>query len=73
MAVKVRLKEIRQDKKISQNALARQLDMSLANIQNIEYGKAKSIPFDTLDKLCEILNCEVGDLLVRVRDEESVA
>ncbi|MBO3464461.1 helix-turn-helix domain-containing protein [Aetokthonos hydrillicola Thurmond2011] len=69
MAVKVRLKEIRNARGISQNELARKLEMSLANVQKIEYGKAKSIPLDTLDRLCEILKCEVGELLVRLADD----
>ncbi|RCJ19289.1 transcriptional regulator [Nostoc minutum NIES-26] len=68
MTVEVRLKEIRNERGISQNELARRLEMSLANVQKIEYGKAKSIPLETLDKLCQILECEVGDLLVRVPD-----
>lgn len=69
MAVFVRLKEIRNARGISQNELARKLEMSLANVQKIEYGKAKSIPLDTLDRLCEILKCEVGELLVRRPDD----
>lgn len=70
MAVEVRLKEIRNARGISQNELARRLEMSLTNVQKIEYGQAKSIPLDTLDKLCKILQCEVGELLVRVPDED---
>jgi len=69
MPVEVRLREIRSARGISQNQLARKLEMSLANVQKIEYGKAKSIPLDTLDKLCQILECEVGELLVRVPDD----
>ncbi|MHC5762716.1 helix-turn-helix domain-containing protein [Nostoc sp.] len=41
MPVEVRLKEIRNERRISQNELARRLEMSLANVQKIEYGKAK--------------------------------
>lgn len=70
MTVKVRLKEIRTARKISQNELARLLEMSLANVQKIEYGKAKSIPLDTLDKLCKVLKCEPGDLLQFVPDSD---
>jgi putative transcriptional regulator len=70
MVVKIRLKDVRTSRSISQNELARILEMSLANIQKIERNKAKSIPLDTLDRLCEVLNCEVGDLLVRVTDGE---
>ncbi|WP_341531669.1 helix-turn-helix transcriptional regulator (plasmid) [Nostoc sp. UHCC 0302] len=70
MAVEVRLKEIRKARGISQNELARRLEMSLTNVQKIEYGQAKSIPLDTLDRLCKILQCEVGELLVRVPDND---
>jgi putative transcriptional regulator len=68
MAVKIKLKELRKAKEISQNELARILEMSLANIQKIEYNKAKSIPLDTLERLCLALECQVGDLLVIVND-----
>ena len=70
MTVKVQLKEVRTARKISQNELARLLEMSLANVQKIEYGKAKSIPLDTLDKLCKVLKCEPGDLLQFIPDDE---
>lgn len=67
MPVEVRLKELRETKGLSQNALARELEMSLANVQKIEYGKAKSIPLDTLERICLTLDCEIGDLLVLVK------
>lgn len=68
MVVKIRLKELRERKGLSQNALARQLEMSLNNIQKIEYGTAKSIPLETLERICLALDCEIGDLLVLVRE-----
>lgn len=68
MPVKVCLKEMREAKGFSQNALARALEMSLANVQKMEYGKAKSIPLDTLERLCLILECEIGDLLILVKE-----
>ena len=68
MPVKIRLKELREAKGFSQNALARALEMSLANIQKMEYNKAKSIPLDTLERLCLTLDCEIGDLLILVKE-----
>ena len=72
MTVKILLKQIREQRRLSQNKLAQLVEMSLQNIQRIEYGDAKSIPLETLDKLCEALNCQPGDLLIRVpeRDRE---
>lgn len=72
MPVEVRLKQLREAKGLSQNALARELEMSLANIQKIEYGKAKSIPLDTLERLCLVLDCEIGDLLVLIKPAQLV-
>jgi putative transcriptional regulator len=69
MTVKIQLKEVRTARKLSQNELARRLGMSLNNVQKIEYGDAKSIPLETLDKLCKVLECHTGDLLVYVPDE----
>ncbi|XGB43974.1 MAG: helix-turn-helix transcriptional regulator [Nodosilinea sp. LVE1205-7] len=59
---------MREAKGLSQNALARALEMSLANIQKMEYNKAKSIPLDTLERLCLTLDCEIGDLLILVKE-----
>ena len=66
MAIQVRLKQVRQDRGFSQNELARKIEMAVLSVQHIENGRAKSIPWDTLDKLCNVLNCQVGDLLVWV-------
>ncbi|BAZ18949.1 transcriptional regulator (plasmid) [Calothrix sp. NIES-4071] len=66
MAIEIRLKQMREAKGISQNALARELGMSLTNIQKIERGAAKSVPLDTLDNFCRVLECKVCDLLVQV-------
>ncbi len=65
MVVKVKLKEMRERKGVSQNALARALNMSLANVQKIEYGKAKSMSFELADRLCDVLECEIQELLHR--------
>ncbi|MDY6782826.1 MAG: helix-turn-helix domain-containing protein [Cyanobacteriota bacterium] len=67
MPVEIRLKQLREAKGLSQNVLARRLEMSLNNVQKIEHGKAKSIPLNTLEKLCLTLGCEIGDLLVLVK------
>ncbi|MGH2413991.1 MAG: helix-turn-helix domain-containing protein [Microcystaceae cyanobacterium] len=71
MTVKILLKQVRNSRKLSQNKLAQLVGMTLQNIQRIEYGDAKSIPLETLDKLCEVLDCQPGDLLIRVPDGES--
>jgi putative transcriptional regulator len=47
--------------------------MSVTNIQKYEQGRVSSIPLKTLDLFCEILECEPGDLIVRVKNGEAIA
>jgi putative transcriptional regulator len=71
MTVKILLKQVREARNLSQNKLAQLIGMSLQNVQRIEYGDAKSIPLETLDKLCEALSCQPGDLLIRFPDNDN--
>jgi putative transcriptional regulator len=77
MAVLLKLKEVRQQRGVSQNELAQLTEMSPQNIQKLEQypGKfgAKSITFETLDRLCRALSCKPGDLLDYVEDDPSTA
>lgn len=61
--MKVLLRELRLSRGLTQEELARRTGMTLGNVQRIEYGKAKSIPLDTLEVFCEVLECDAGDLL----------
>lgn len=64
MPVKVLLQEVRKSRGLSQNDLARLIQMSPQNIQKIEQGDAKSLTFVTLGRLCKALSCQPGDLLI---------
>ena len=72
MAVKVMLKQVRESRGFSQNELARRVDMTSQYIQKIEQGRSMSIPYETLDKFCKELGCQVGDILVYVPNTEIV-
>lgn len=65
MPVEIRLKQAREAKNLSQYELAQRVNMSPQNIQKLEQGRSKGIQFDTLDSLCEALECQIQDLLVR--------
>ena len=51
----IRLKKLRKARGMSQNELARQVDMTVQNIQKIEQGRTKSIPYESLDAICKAL------------------
>jgi len=57
-------------RKISLNELAKRMDISLANLSILKNNKCRAIRFGTLSSLCEILECEVGDILVYVKGED---
>ena len=50
-------------RKMSVTELAERVGITIANISILKNGKAKAIKFSTLAKLCEVLNCQPGDLL----------
>ncbi|MBD2566418.1 helix-turn-helix domain-containing protein [Anabaena lutea] len=66
MPVKINLKEVRELREMSQYELAQKTGMSPQNVQKLEQGRSKGIQLDTLDTLCEVLDCKVQDILVRV-------
>lgn len=68
MTVKLMLAEVRTQRGMTQEELAQAMKMSLGGIQYLEY-KAAALKFELLDQLCEVLNCEPGDLIKRFDDE----
>jgi putative transcriptional regulator len=70
MAVIIRLRELRKRQGYSQNKLAKATGMSLQGLQRYEYGKAATMPLDTLDKFCRVLNCTPGDILQYAPDPQ---
>lgn len=57
-------------RKISSNELAEIIDITPANLSILKTGKAKAIRFSTLEKLCEALRCQPGDILEFVDETE---
>ena len=51
------------DRKISLNELAERVGISNVNLSNIKTGKIRAIRFSTLEAICEVLECQPGDLL----------
>lgn len=57
-------------RKISSNEFAEIIDITPANLSILKTGKAKAIRFSTLEKLCEALKCQPGDILEYVEETE---
>ena len=56
-------------RKMSSGELAEKVGITPANLSILKTNKAKAIRFSTLNKLCEVLNCEPGDILEYKKDE----
>ena len=63
MAIILRLDRVMADRKISLNELSNRVGISTVNLSNLKTGKVKAIRFSTLDAICEVLDCQPGDIL----------
>lgn len=50
-------------RKMKVSDLADKVGITLANISILKNGKAKAVRLETLDKICEVLDCQPGDIL----------
>ncbi len=69
MAIIVNLDVMMARRKISSNKLAEKIGITPANLSVLKTGKAKAVRFSTLEKLCEVLDCQPGDLLEYRKEE----
>ena len=58
-------------RKMRVSDLADKVGITLANISILKNGKAKAVRFETLDKICEVLDCQPGDILEYSRGEDN--
>lgn len=72
MGIKVNLDEIMKRKNKSLTELAGEIDITLANLSILKNNKAKAVRFTTLEALCRVLECQPGDILEYVENDEEV-
>ncbi|WP_152267962.1 helix-turn-helix domain-containing protein [Agriterribacter humi] len=63
MAIIVNLDVMLAKRKMSLSELAEKVDITLSNLSILKTGKAKAMRFSTLEKICEVLECQPGDIL----------
>lgn len=68
MAIILRLDRVMADRKMSLNELAERVGISNVNLSNLKTGKVKAIRFSTLEAICEVLDCQPGDILEYQKD-----
>ena len=57
-------------RKMTLSQLAEKVDITLANLSILKNNKAKAVRFSTLEAICDALDCQPGDILEYVPDEE---
>jgi putative transcriptional regulator len=68
MAIRVNLDVMMAKRKISLTDLAEKVGITQANLSILKTEKAKAIRFSTLNKICEVLECQPGDILEYISD-----
>lgn len=70
MAIVVNLDVMMAKKKMSVTELANKVDITMANLSILKNNKAKAVRFTTLDAICRALDCQPGDILEYVKEED---
>ncbi|CAD2073062.1 hypothetical protein JEOAER750_00596 [Jeotgalicoccus aerolatus] len=55
-------------RKMSMTELANEVGVTMANLSILKNNKARAVRFSTLEKICEVLDCQPGDILEYRKD-----
>lgn len=66
MPIVVRLDVMLAERKMRSRDLAARIGISEVNLSMLKTGRVKGLRFETLEKICAVLNCQPGDLLAYV-------
>ena len=56
-------------RKMSLTELSERVGITQANLSILKNGRARAVRFDTLDKICRVLDCQPGDILEYREDQ----
>lgn len=71
MAILVNIDLMLARRKMSVAQFAEAVGITPANVAVLKNGRAKAVRFSTLDAICRVLDCQPGDVLQRVPDDEA--
>lgn len=73
MAIRVNLDVLLARHRMSVGDFAQAIGITPANVSVLKNGHAKAIRFTTLDAICRVLDCQPGDVLEYIPEEEQKA
>ena len=71
MAIRINLDVMMAKRKMGLTELAKEVDITLANLSILKNGKAKAVRLETLNAICKALKCQPGDILEYVEEDEA--
>lgn len=63
MPIIVTLDDVLERKGMTLTQLSEAIDITLANLSILKTGKAKAVRFSTMEAICQVLDCQPGDIL----------
>ena len=69
MPIILRLDRVMADRKMSLNELSEKVGVANVNLSKLKNGHVSAIRFSTLEAICDVLNCQPGDILEYKKDE----
>ncbi len=72
MPIIMRLDRVMADRKISLKELSEKVGVANVNLSKIKTGKISAIRFSTLEAICDVLDCQPGDILEYKKEEKKL-
>lgn len=69
MPIILRLDRVMADRKMSLNELSERVGVANVNLSKLKNGRVSAIRFSTLEAICEVLDCQPGDILEYRKEE----
>ena len=69
MPIILRLDRVMADRKMSLNELSEKVGVANVNLSKLKNGHVSAMRFSTLEAICDVLDCQPGDILEYRRDE----
>jgi putative transcriptional regulator len=70
MAIILRLDRVMADRKMSLNELSEKVGVANVNLSKLKNGHVSAIRFSTLEAICDVLDCQPGDILEYKREQK---
>ncbi len=68
--IQINVKELLKKQKKTKYWFVKQMEGGYQSLTRMMENQTTGIRFDTLEKMCDIFNCEIGDIIVRKKGKK---